>query len=76
MLGDFAVKNAKLYLTKIQIQAKTKCGIWQTIAMILLCAIEFLDPNFNQAVIDKILNFQEIPPNFMFLQKSYFLKYN
>ena len=37
---------------------------------------DFLDSSFNYAVIDKILNFQEIAPNFTFSQKSYFLKYN
>ena len=31
----------------------------------------FLDLNFNQAVIDKILNFHEIVPNFTYSQKSY-----
>ena len=35
-----------------------------------------LDSNFNLAVIDKISNFQEIAPNFTYLQKSHFLKYN
>ena len=40
------------------------------------CAKEFLDSNFNWAVIDKILNFHEIAPNFTYSQKSYFLKYN
>ena len=32
----------------------------------------FLDSNFNQAVIDKISNFQEIAPNFTYSQKLYF----
>ena len=35
-----------------------------------ICAITFLDLNFNKAVIDKISNFQEIPPNFTYSQKS------
>ena len=35
-----------------------------------LCAKEFLDSNFNWSVIDKISNFQEIDPNFTYLQKS------
>ena len=29
-----------------------------------ICAKEFLDSNFNSAVIDKISNFKEIDPNF------------
>ena len=36
----------------------------------------FLDSNFNEAVIDKLTNFQEIAPNFTYSQKSLFLKYN
>ena len=35
------------------------------------CANEILDSNFN-----KILKLHEIAPNFTYLQKSYFLKYN
>ena len=35
-----------------------------------VCAKEFLDSNFNWAVIDKISNFQEIAPNFTYSQKS------
>ena len=41
-----------------------------------LRATGFLDSNFNQTVIDKISNFQEMSPNFAYSQKSYFLKYN
>ena len=32
----------------------------------------FLDSNFNQAVIDKISNFQEIAPNFTYSQNHNF----
>ena len=35
-----------------------------------VCAKELLDSNFNQAVIDKISIFQEIAPNFTYLQAS------
>ena len=41
-----------------------------------MCAKGFLDSIFNYAVIGKISNFQKIDPNFAYLQKSYFLKYN
>ena len=37
--------------------------------MCRICAKEFLEPNFNEAVIDKILNFHEIAPNFTYSQK-------
>ena len=37
-----------------------------------ICAKEFLDLNFNKAVIDKISNFHKITQNFTYLQKSYF----
>ena len=33
-----------------------------------ICAKELLDSNFNQAVIDKISNFNEIAPNFTYSQ--------
>ena len=36
----------------------------------------FLYSNFNLAVIDKISHFHEIAPNFTYLLKSYFSKYN
>ena len=35
-----------------------------------ICAKGFLDSNFNEAVIDKISNFQEIAQNFTYSQKS------
>ena len=38
-----------------------------------ICAKGFLDTNFNQAVIDKISNFQEIGPNFTYSQNRIFL---
>ena len=37
-----------------------------------ICAKGVLDSNFNEAVIDKISNLQEIAPNFTYSQKSYF----
>ena len=39
------------------------------------CVKEFLDSNFNLAVIDKISNFHEIAPNFTYSQNSLFFKY-
>ena len=41
-----------------------------------ICAKGFLDSSFNEAVIDKISNFQEIAPNFTYSQKLYFFTYN
>ena len=35
-----------------------------------ICAKEFLDSTFNCAVIDKISNFHETVPNFIYSQKS------
>ena len=35
-----------------------------------ICAKGFLDSNFNQGVIDKISNFQEMVPSFTYTQKS------
>ena len=35
-----------------------------------ICAKEFLDSNFSEAVIDKLSNFQEIASNFTNSQKS------
>ena len=34
-----------------------------------ICKLGFLDSNFNEAVIDKISNFQEIAPHFTYSQK-------
>ena len=34
------------------------------------CAKKFLNSTFNWAVIDKISNFHDIAPNFIFSQKS------
>ena len=39
-----------------------------------ICAEESLDSTFDYAIIDKILNFKEIAPNFTYSQKSYFFK--
>ena len=41
-----------------------------------MCAKEFLDSNFDKAVIAKISNFHEIAPNFTYSQKLWFFKYN
>ena len=35
-----------------------------------ICAKELLDSNFNEEVINKISNFNEIAQNFIYLQKS------
>ena len=37
-----------------------------------VCGKGFLDSNYNQAVIDKILTFHDIAPNFTYSQKWYF----
>ena len=37
-----------------------------------MCAKELSDSNFNEAVIDKILIFQEIAPNFTYSSKFHF----
>ena len=42
--------------------------------MCLICAKEFLDSNFNQAVIDKISNFYKIDPNFTYSEKIIIFK--
>ena len=39
------------------------------------CAKEFLNSNFNEAVIDKISIFNEIAPNSTYLHKSSFFKH-
>ena len=41
-----------------------------------ICAKEFWDSNFNQAVIDKISDFHEIAPNITNSQKSQYFKDN
>ena len=41
-----------------------------------ICGKELLDSDFNWGVIYKISFFNEIAPNFTYLQKSYFSKYN
>ena len=38
------------------------------------CAKECLNSSFDQVVIDKILNFHDITPNFTFSQKSLFFQ--
>ena len=58
-----------MYLTENQL---SRCEIWCTADnhnyMYYICAKEFLDSNFNQAVIDKISNFHKIAPNYTYLQ--------
>ena len=41
-----------------------------TIVCVTQYAKGFVDSNFNQVVIDKILDFQEISQNFTYSQKS------
>ena len=76
MLGDFTVKDAKFgrenQLSRIKIWYAEDNHSY----MCHVCAKGFLDSNFNEAVIDKISVFQEIAPNFTYLQKSQFFKYN
>ena len=53
---------------------ETRCGVQWLITSICvtLWAKGFLDPNCNEAIIEKISIFKEIPPNFTYLQKSKF----
>ena len=39
-----------------------------------ICAKGFLDSNFDEAVIDKISNFNELAPNFTYSQKLVIFK--
>ena len=50
------------YFTKKIDSGERKCGVrlWFTIICVILCAKWFLDLNFNQAVIDKILIFTRL----------------
>ena len=87
MLGDlFYGKNAKigkgnLYLTENRLSGNEMwCAIENHNYMCQICAKGVLDSNFNQAVMDKISNFQEIVPNFTsnftYSQKFQFSMYN
>ena len=69
-LGDFTVKNAKLYETENRL-SRNKMWCTEDIHnyMCHLCAKEYLDSNFNYAIIDKISNFHEITQNFTYSQK-------
>ena len=74
MLVDFTGKNAKLE-REICIQLKldsveTKCAAGNHNYMCHTCAKEFLNLNFNYAVIDKISNFHDIAPNSTYSHKS------
>ena len=87
-LGDFTVKKKKkkkprktwkgnLYLTENRLGRNE---MWRAADihnyMCHIFAKGCLDSNFNQAVIDKISNFQEIAPRLTYSQKSYIFKYD
>ena len=82
MQRDFRVKNCKngqenLYLTEYRLRKNEMwCDADNYNNICHICAKGVLDSNLKKAVIDKISNFQEIAPNFTYLQQSYFLKYN
>ena len=70
-LGDFTVKKMQktgkgsLYLTENQFSRNEMwCAADNQNFICQTCAKEVLDSNFNEAVIDKISNFQETAPNF------------
>ena len=44
--------------------------------MCYICAKGFLDPIFNEAVIDKMIKFSRIAPNFKYSKIVFFKKYN
>ena len=68
-LGDFTVKKLKigkgnLYLTENRLSGNEMyCAADNHKNMCHICAKELLDSNFNQSVIYKITNFNEITPN-------------
>ena len=75
-LGDFAIfsEGKFVYLTKKWFgRNKICCEEDNYYYMNNMCEKEFSDLNSNQAVIGKILIFQEIAPNFKYSQKLYFL---
>ena len=83
MLSDFTVKKHKigkgnLHLTE---NRSSRSEMWCTADdhndMYRICAKELLDSNFYEAVIDKILNFNEIALSFTHSKKlCFFFKYN
>ena len=79
-LGDFTVKKTRkiwkgnLHLTENRLSRnKMWCAADSNNYMCHVCAKDFLDSNFNQAVIDKISNFHKNTPNFAFSQKIVFV---
>ena len=46
------------------------CAAYNLNYMCHICAKGFLHSNFNKTVIDKILNFHELAPNFTCSQQS------
>ena len=59
-------------------EVETKYGVRKINIVICVTYVQkdFIDSNFNQAVIDKISNFHKIAPNFTYSQKSSYFKYN
>ena len=63
--------KGNLYLTENLLSwNKMCCASDNCNYMCHTCAKEFLNSNFNKAVIDKISNIQDIAPNFTFSQIS------
>ena len=73
------IGKKNLYLTENQLSWNEMCCASDNHNYIMYmchtCAKEFSNSSFNEAGIDKISNFHDIPPNFTFSQKSYFFKY-
>ena len=73
-IGDFTVKTqnweGNRYLTENRLSRNEMwCAVVNHNHMRHICAKGFLNLNFNYAVIDKILIFHEIAPNFTYSQK-------
>ena len=68
--------RGNLYLTENRLSwNEMYCAADNHNYMCHTCAKEFLDLNFNQAVINIISDFHEIAPNSTYSHKSYFFKY-
>ena len=76
MVDDFTVKKRKngkenLYLVENRVgRNEILCAENNHSYMCHICAKEFLDSNFNQAIDDKISLFHLIAPNLTYSQKS------
>ena len=67
MLKKHKIWKGNLYLTENRFSRNEMwCAVVNHNYMRHICAKQFLDANFNEAVIDKISIFQEIAPNFTY----------